>query len=200
MKQARILILAAWFAISGVAWAQDAGEESDPAAPPPIPPKVPGEEVEPSVVITEREGERIEEYSLNGRVYMVKITPIKGPPYYYLDEDGDGLQDSFEARFGLTSPADRDSDGDGTPDYRVSDYYGKLSEGDIDVDGDVRIDQLTALAGTVTIVAGQGIGDPVRRSGLARDTATYSDDGWSDREAQRHHGSPRSPKTSRADR
>jgi hypothetical protein len=90
MKQARILILAAWFAISGVAWAQDAGEESDPAAPPPIPPKVPGEEVEPSVVITEREGERIEEYSLNGRVYMVKITPIKGPPYYYLDEDGDG--------------------------------------------------------------------------------------------------------------
>ena len=58
MKQARILILAVWFAISGVAWAQDAGEESDPAAPPPIPPKVPGEEVEPSVVITEREGER----------------------------------------------------------------------------------------------------------------------------------------------
>ena len=21
---------------------------------------------------------------------MVKITPVKGPPYYYLDEDGDG--------------------------------------------------------------------------------------------------------------
>ncbi len=90
MKQARILMLAAWFSISGLAWAQEAGEEPDPAAPPPIPPKVPGEEVEPSVVITDREGERIEEYSLNGRVYMVKITPVKGPPYYYLDEDGDG--------------------------------------------------------------------------------------------------------------
>jgi hypothetical protein len=90
MKQARILMLAALFSISALAWAQDASEEPDPAAPPPIPPKVPGEEVEPSVVITEREGERIEEYSLNGRVYMVKITPVKGPPYYYLDEDGDG--------------------------------------------------------------------------------------------------------------
>ena len=23
-------------------------------------------------------------------VYMIKITPVKGPAYYYLDEDGDG--------------------------------------------------------------------------------------------------------------
>jgi len=72
---------------------QEKAGTTDPAAPPPIPPiqpKVPGEALEPSVVITEREGERIEEYSQNGRVYMVKITPIKGPAYYYLDEDGDG--------------------------------------------------------------------------------------------------------------
>lgn len=32
--------------------------------------------------------------------------------------------------------ATRDSDGDGIHDYRVSDYYGKLLEGDVDVDGD----------------------------------------------------------------
>jgi hypothetical protein len=69
---------------------QEPPETADPAAPPPIPPKVPGEEVEPSVVITDREGERIEEYSQDGRVYMVKITPVKGPAYYYLDENGDG--------------------------------------------------------------------------------------------------------------
>lgn len=72
---------------------QGAEENTDPAAPPPlvpIPPKVPGEELEPTVTITEREGQRIEEYKQNGRVYMVKITPVKGPPYYYLDEDGDG--------------------------------------------------------------------------------------------------------------
>lgn len=77
--------------ICGLALAQqEAAENADPAAPPPIPPKVPGEEIEPSVVITESEGQRIEEYSQDGRVYMVKITPVKGPAYYYLDEDGDG--------------------------------------------------------------------------------------------------------------
>ncbi len=78
----------------GLAMAQEkASESSDPAAPPPIPPippKVPGEQIEPTVTITEREGERVEEYKQNGRTYMVKITPARGPAYYYLDEDGDG--------------------------------------------------------------------------------------------------------------
>lgn len=77
-----------------LSFAQEATEETvDPASPPPIPPippKVPGEQIEPTVTITEKEGQRIEEYKQNGRTYMVKITPIKGLPYYYLDEDGDG--------------------------------------------------------------------------------------------------------------
>ena len=80
--------------MSGLALAKEKAEEAaDPAAPPPIPPipaKVPGEEIEPTVTIKEREGRRIEEYSQNGRVYMIKITPVKGPAYYYLDTDGDG--------------------------------------------------------------------------------------------------------------
>ena len=91
MKLLWASLAATGFFICGLALAQqEAAENTDPAAPPPIPPKVPGEQIEPSVVITEREGERIEEYRQNGRVYMIKITPIKGPPYYYLDEDGDG--------------------------------------------------------------------------------------------------------------
>lgn len=94
MNNKWISVLATGALICGLAMAQeDAPENADPAAPPPIPPippKVPGEEIEPSVVITEREGQRIEEYTQNGRVYMIKITPIKGPAYYYLDEDGDG--------------------------------------------------------------------------------------------------------------
>jgi hypothetical protein len=94
MKHKLITLLTAGTLICGLAVAQqEAAENTDPAAPPPIPPippKVPGEELEPSVVITEREGQRIEEYIQNGRTYMVKITPVKGPAYYYLDEDGDG--------------------------------------------------------------------------------------------------------------
>jgi len=82
----------------GLAVAQQ-GEapETDPAAPPPIPPKVPNEAVVPTVTITQREEDRVEEYSRNGRVYMVKITPIVGPSYWYFDENGDGqleLQDT----------------------------------------------------------------------------------------------------------
>ena len=77
-----------------LSFAQESNEKTtDPASPPPIPPippKVPGEQIEPTVTITEKEGQRIEEYQQNGRTYMIKITPVKGPPYYYLDEDGDG--------------------------------------------------------------------------------------------------------------
>lgn len=64
----------------------------DPAAPPPLPlpPKLTDELVEPSVQIRREEDRMIEEYSINGRVYMVKVTPSKGPAYYYFDEDGDG--------------------------------------------------------------------------------------------------------------
>lgn len=68
-------------------------DDTDVAAPPPIPPippKIPNEELTPTVIITERQDQRIEEYSRDGRVYMVKITPIKGPAYWYLDENGDG--------------------------------------------------------------------------------------------------------------
>lgn len=56
----------------------------------PIPPKIQDEQVEPTVRIIEEEGRRIEEYRANGKIYMVKVTPDKGPPYYYIDHDGDG--------------------------------------------------------------------------------------------------------------
>ena len=91
MKHAWKILMLTSTLCCGIAVAQpDAAKTVDPAVPPPIPPKVAQDEFEPSVVIREREGQRIEEYSQNGRIYMVKITPVKGPAYYYLDEDGDG--------------------------------------------------------------------------------------------------------------
>ena len=57
----------------------------------PLPPKVnPEDELEPSVIIRDEEDRTIEEYRQNGRLYMVKVTPKNGIPYYYRDEDGDG--------------------------------------------------------------------------------------------------------------
>jgi hypothetical protein len=60
------------------------------AADVPIPPKIQDEQLEPTVTIREEEERTIEEYRFNGQVYMVKITPKVGLPYYYIDTDGDG--------------------------------------------------------------------------------------------------------------
>ena len=60
-----------------------------------LPPKIQEEQIEPTVTIREEEVGRVEEYSLNGQVYMVKITPKIGVPYYFIDSDGDGrLEDT----------------------------------------------------------------------------------------------------------
>ena len=49
-----------------------------------------GQSIEPDVTIVPHGKEKIEEYSVNGRVYMVKVIPSAGPPYYLIDTTGDG--------------------------------------------------------------------------------------------------------------
>ncbi len=86
-----------------------------PARPPnlqPIPeppPPPPGLELdpalEPQVTILKRGQDTVEEYRINGRLYMVKVTPPHGVPYYLIDNRGDGTfarQDSFDT--GLRVP------------------------------------------------------------------------------------------------
>jgi len=74
-----------------------AAQQSKPPAlqPLPAPPPPPaGYEadpgVEPQVTIYKRGTDTVEEYRLNGRVYMVKITPTTGKPYYLVDNIGNG--------------------------------------------------------------------------------------------------------------
>lgn len=52
------------------------------------------EELEPEVNIIKREDKTIEEYSVNGRVYMIKVTPDIGEPYFLVDSDGNGSLDA----------------------------------------------------------------------------------------------------------
>jgi len=66
-----------------------------PQEAPPPPAAAEDQEMQPEVTIFKRKEETIEEYRLNGRLYMVKITPSKGYPYYLIDTDGDG---SLETR------------------------------------------------------------------------------------------------------
>jgi hypothetical protein len=59
--------------------------------PPPPPPAVASDpELEPQVTIIRRENETIEEFRVNGRLTMVKVTPRHGRPYYLVAEGAEG--------------------------------------------------------------------------------------------------------------
>lgn len=45
---------------------------------------------EPEITIVKKKGETIEEYRVNGQLYMMKVTPEHGVPYYLHKEDQDG--------------------------------------------------------------------------------------------------------------
>ena len=44
----------------------------------------------PQVTIVQRGNDTVEEFRLQGRLYMIKVTPPHGVPYYLIDEKGDG--------------------------------------------------------------------------------------------------------------
>jgi hypothetical protein len=90
----RILILDLALGLS-TAIAQVTPEEQAPA-PPPIPESVAAEQTpeEDEVVIRATPQGKIEEYRRNGRLYMIRVVPFVGPPFYLIDTTGDGLFDT----------------------------------------------------------------------------------------------------------
>ncbi|WP_036311682.1 DUF2782 domain-containing protein [Methylophaga thiooxydans] len=72
-----------------------ADEESVMEKPPVIPePLQSGDSIEPEVNIIQREDRTIEEYRVGGQLYMIKVIPSVGKPYYLTDTDGDGSLES----------------------------------------------------------------------------------------------------------
>lgn len=69
-----------------------AADTAPPAGSTPVPDgaPVPGEIEEPSITIRSENGTLIEEYRLRGKLYMVRITPPRGKPYYLIDQLGRG--------------------------------------------------------------------------------------------------------------
>ncbi len=67
--------------------------EALPEAPDPILPAQSGETLEPDITITRKSTKTIEEYRRGGRLYMIKVIPVIGPAYYFIDNDGDGQMD-----------------------------------------------------------------------------------------------------------
>ncbi|HZV55906.1 MAG TPA: DUF2782 domain-containing protein [Rhodocyclaceae bacterium] len=59
--------------------------------PVPPPPQMTGDAAtEPQVTIIKRGQDKVEEFRMNGRLYMMKVTPPRGKPYYLIDQQGDG--------------------------------------------------------------------------------------------------------------
>ncbi|MEY2632304.1 MAG: hypothetical protein RIR00_958 [Pseudomonadota bacterium] len=79
------------FAFALPAFAQQQNQPL-PAVPPPPPDIIPFDAaLEPQVTITRNDKETREEYRSNGKLYMVKVTPVGGgAPYYLIDQKGDG--------------------------------------------------------------------------------------------------------------
>lgn len=74
--------------------AAEAPPALEPLPEPPPPPAGyepnPNGEPEPEIVIKKDGENTIEEYSVNGQVYMQKVTPSNGVPYYLVKESIDG--------------------------------------------------------------------------------------------------------------
>lgn len=91
LRALRLSLFAAALAVAFAASAQDRARAQPVPEPPPPPP---GFELdpamEPQVTILKRGEDSVEEYRIGGKLYMIKVTPPGGRPYYLIDERGDG--------------------------------------------------------------------------------------------------------------
>ena len=86
----RILIALILSALTGFATAAPAKNPAPVPPPPPVDNTAADSELEPPVTIIKQAEQTIEEYRANGKLYMIKVTPKVGPPYYLVDDRGDG--------------------------------------------------------------------------------------------------------------
>ena len=84
--------------------AQPAPADLEPLPPPPALNAASDESPvdEPQVTITKQSVQVVEEFRVGGKLYMIKITPKHGVPYYLVDDQGDGKfarQESLDSGF-----------------------------------------------------------------------------------------------------
>lgn len=94
----RVPLLLLTLLLSGVAVA--AAPSDRPPDLKPVPDGPPGQDDVPGVTITPSSQGRVVEYRANGKLYMLKVIPRTGKPYYLVDQKGDG---QFARQDGLDS-------------------------------------------------------------------------------------------------
>ncbi len=87
----RKLLFSLLAALSLAATAQNRPADLQPVPEPPPPPAgMTDDALEPQITITRKGDDKVEEYRLNGKLYMMKVTPPHGVPYIMIDDRGDG--------------------------------------------------------------------------------------------------------------
>lgn len=86
-----LILFAGFFSTLAAAQpSQPPGLQPVPEPPPMAAGAVDGDQ-EPEITILQRGQDKVEEYRLSGKLYMVKVTPPHGVSYYLVDEQGDGV-------------------------------------------------------------------------------------------------------------
>ena len=92
----RITALLFALLVAPAALAQDKPARLEPLPDIPPPPGMVDPSLEPQITIVQRGQDRVEEFRIKGRLYMIKVTPHHGKPYYLIDQRGDGQMRMYD--------------------------------------------------------------------------------------------------------
>lgn len=96
MRGIRYMLVVA-LALPLMALAADLPDLEPVPEPPPPPPGLESEPgAEPEVTIIKKGEDTVEEYRINGELYMMKVTPPHGTPYFLVKEDKEGPWERFD--------------------------------------------------------------------------------------------------------
>ena len=94
MRTSALTLISLLLVTSAAAAAPPGNLQPLPEIPPP--PGMIDADLEPQVTIVQRGDERVEEFRVKGRLYMIKVTPPHGRPYFLIDQRGDGQMRKYD--------------------------------------------------------------------------------------------------------
>jgi len=98
----RYPILLLTLLLSGLAVAASPSDRPPELAP--VPDGPPGPDDAPAVIVKPSGQGQVEEYRAHGKLYMLKVIPKIGKPYYLIDPSGAGRFERMETLPGLQPP------------------------------------------------------------------------------------------------
>jgi hypothetical protein len=98
----RLILAALALCFSAAALAQSQARPVPPGSTtleevPPPPLVEPSPTLEPQVTVRKEADKTVAEYRVRGKLYMIKVTPLHGPPYILMDRKGDGTFSRLES-------------------------------------------------------------------------------------------------------